>query len=736
MDISEIQASFGELEIEDDQLMSTFSVYSAATGRKDLQEFAAYLHQHEQIDAKTLKTIITQSKVSVQQLHTVQELEQHKQFHFLGKIGEGAMGEILLAKDNLTHRTTAYKKIKSTLDADAKVMDQFLAEAQITAQLEHPSIVPIYHLDVLADGSIAYTMKFIEGKTFKELIAHARSARQDKRKVDEGYSQARFLEYFLKVCDALDYAHHKGVIHRDLKPANIMIGSYNEVLVMDWGIARLIGGELEPSDKIIGTPLYLSPEQARAKNNQLTGQSDQYALGLILQELVTLKPAYQRAATFNATLIKVLKGQRETLDDSVAPELKAIIEKATQLKPAQRYASVKEMADDLRRYLRGEAVLARPDTPVQKLQRWISQNREKTLALIFGFLILSLGLILYSTYTYQQSMIQTRQHHARLQHGLTLVSSKAQELNEYFLRIEGMVKTLGESTVNALSNPQPSGEKYYLIADSFVPEKQPPDLVWSDAYQMNINVDWSGFIIKYWTNFDQVKASLDRLAPLRHEMKKVMTQSLYLKDQVSSPQAMNQWIIQGKVPIRYVYFGLEEGLFFEVPYQQRNVVVNANYRQAPWYKQAKADGKVRWQAPYATFTGLSNLPCTMPLYDQQKRFLGVLAVRMALEEVESQFIKLEAPGVLETSMIDSTGQILVSSNRPKTPLKKLNKEQLLKFPKITSPWALSALKTQTGGYHIEHTPEGNILYFYSYIKTQGWLYIVKAREANFLANLK
>ena len=156
-------------------------------------------------------------------------------------IGEGAMGEIVRAKDQDLLRKVAYKKILPEIAENPKNLQIFMNEAQITAQLEHPNIVPIYGLEVNSEGEIAYSMKMIQGKTLGDLIQEARQQYQTQGQIEDTHSLTELLEHFLKVCDAMEYAHQKGIIHRDLKPANLMIGPYNEVYVMDWGIARLMG---------------------------------------------------------------------------------------------------------------------------------------------------------------------------------------------------------------------------------------------------------------------------------------------------------------------------------------------------------------------------------------------------------------------------------------------------------------------------------------------------------------
>jgi len=297
-------------------------------------------------------------------------------------LGQGAMGAIQIARDVYLRRKVALKTVLPAMAAYPQLLGRFLSEMQITAQLEHPNIVPIYALEVGPDGSLGYAMKLVKGRDLAQLIDETRKMVEQGKPLDEDHTFEKRLEYFLKVCDALDVAHAKGILHRDLKPANIMIGNHNEVYLMDWGIARPMGAggqaleagiELHQADgeqvtdlsrtrigSAIGTPPYMSPEQAAGRNAELDSRSDQYAMGLILQECVSL-----RRAVWGTTLQEILTKAKEAKRDPIGvgekhghmpKEIEAIVNKATRLRPEDRYPSIRALADDVRRYLRNEAV--------------------------------------------------------------------------------------------------------------------------------------------------------------------------------------------------------------------------------------------------------------------------------------------------------------------------------------------------------------------------------------------
>ena len=202
------------------------------------------------------------------------------QYRMLGTIGQGAMGEIQIARDQELGRTVAFKRMLPELARDAAMAARFFAEAQITAQLDHPNVVPIYDFEVAPDQSLGYAMKLVEGLTMTKVIEDARELLRLEGPAREPARLADRLRNFLAVCDAMAFAHAKGVLHRDLKPDNVMVGRHGQVYVMDWGICRVIGtpdeapGEVEARigasevhgrtryGAIIGTPAYMSPEQA------------------------------------------------------------------------------------------------------------------------------------------------------------------------------------------------------------------------------------------------------------------------------------------------------------------------------------------------------------------------------------------------------------------------------------------------------------------------------------------
>lgn len=293
-------------------------------------------------------------------------------------LGEGGMGVVRLALDRRVGREIAVKTIRSTRKDDrGDLAVRFLREACIQGQLEHPSVVPVYDLGRDPDGAFYFTMRRIRGATFEGIIEQLRAGDPEAAKY---YSRRKLLTAFASVCQAVHFAHTRGVVHRDLKPANVMLGDFGEVYVLDWGVAKLLSTpDLPARDRpsispdthgathtlagaTMGTPGYMAPEQVRASSD-LDHRADVYALGAILFELVSLEPLHQ-APNAEGKLIATLEGadarasaRAPQLD--IAPELDAICMRATALEPASRFQSVGEMIEALERLLDGDRDLER-----------------------------------------------------------------------------------------------------------------------------------------------------------------------------------------------------------------------------------------------------------------------------------------------------------------------------------------------------------------------------------------
>jgi serine/threonine protein kinase len=365
----------------------------------------------------------------------------HPDFRVKEHLASGGMGAVLEVEEATTLRPVALKVMHPNAMQSEDARRRFMLEAQVMARLEHPNIVPMHVLKKDAEGKPFYTMKKVVGRDLQQILAAIRKGQQQTA---ADFPLARLLQVFQKICDAIGYAHSKGVVHRDLKPANVMVGEFGEVLVMDWGLAKIIGqDEVEPSIEdstdlsaelsesqlansdlldvgagltmdgaLMGTPQYMAPEQAEGRVNEIDGRTDVWALGGILYSILTLHPPVT-GKSLEELLSKVRTGEivsptvfnssrtvgkKIQIDPNfkllhcpsrkVPSALAAIVQQAMQLDPDNRYPTAEDLRADVEAWQNGFTTAAEHAGAFKELGLLLWRNKLVTLGVVA---ILTLG---------------------------------------------------------------------------------------------------------------------------------------------------------------------------------------------------------------------------------------------------------------------------------------------------------------------------------------------------------
>lgn len=655
------------------------------------------------------------------------------------KFAEGGQGTISRGKDRVLQRYVAIKSLKSEYFDNEEVINNFITEAKITAQLDHPSIIPLYSIHSSSiDKGLHIAMKLIHGQTLKELrkdtILLCLQYKKTKLKNIIKTNLNERLEDFLKVCDAISFAHNRNVVHRDLKPDNIMIGEFHEVYVMDWGIAVTYDeGNLpeteERSDTISGTPGYIAPEVV--VGGSPTPLSDQYSLGMILFELATMKTGIT-GKTIEEILYKTRDAQLEPVthrfeECPVPKDLIAIIRKATAVYPEDRYPSVEELADDIRRYLLNKELSARPDNIPRKIARWSGKHKNLVGSFILLLLLCFSGVAIYGLIQKNRAEQQSKIRAVRLVNLHSYIEGKAHLLDRYFFHIAHLLSRFAENVSSALDEDQVVNKKiYYPMDNSLKKSDLPPGSQFSKAYRRDINLYAFNYSLTPGLKFKDAELQIKKIATLQPMFLKFLINSDPEALSFRNQKAGEQKVLETGFPIKWMYVGLKNGLLINYP---ANNEINKGYdpRKRLWYINAKKDRFQHWSKPYIDSFGLGLvISASKSIYSNKGEFYGVVSMDMTFDYITNTLMNPQAhsASVKTRYLITKDGEIILSSRLRMHDLNEAAKNKSeLEFPPFPYPKIQEYItRSPSGQFEIQKNGHTTLI-AYALVKTLNWYYV-------------
>ncbi len=571
------------------------------------------------------------------------------------QIAEGAQGVVWTGFDKSLKRDIIVKSAKSGRDEDDVIRsnDFFVSEARIMAQLDHPAIVPIYGMYSDSEEKLHLTMKHIHGKTLKDYLQgiSVLYQREGVGKYAEKDSILTRIEYLIRVCEAVEYAHCKGVIHRDLKPENIIIGSHGEIYVMDWGLACLLAPEELPNSKhlteiglhlrceLAGTPCYIAPELIRG--GLTSPQSDIFSLGMILFEIVTLIRAVP-GTTLNEVFRNILKRnynpfKHRFLKGKLSDDLKAIIAKATSPSLSRRYKTASDMAKDLRNYLRHKETAARPDNLTRKCLRNIGSHTTITASIVLSILLVLTIIALYGLHSQNILINKQKTREAVLTHFQYMVIERSNKLNYAIRYLENQLTNLANHSKYVLDNKADTVNGNYIHPLGYAGKVKSKNALLTMSL------------------VDKKKVILSEV--LKHML---VTCNSKIRHQTASSD--KQKAENNDKAVIGAFVGFPNGSILTYP-AGRKYAEECYPNKRVCYKEAltKNDAVV-WSEPFKCVVCKKVvICCLMRISDNENKVLGVVGLDIDLEYVQKYLFKNEIPGTQEF-LLNKRGEIILSDD--------------------------------------------------------------------------
>lgn len=719
-------------------------------------------------------------------------------------LGEGGMGQVLEARDKRLGRIVAIKRLHESLKRDPRLRGRFVTEAQIGGQLEHPNIVPVYGFELAPDGSPAFVMQLVSGRTLVDYLDECIAATPSERGPNGRFSLKERLSKLLPVCDAIDYAHSRGVVHRDLKPGNVMLGSHHEVLVMDWGIARILDdadasadlsfgagakgappptfpddpGSVDtlaptlsggtptteiydpttdphaptvPSDpprsgpptfrttssnrivtrigEVIGTPQYMAPEQAAG--TPVEGAADQFALGLMAFELAALTPARNPETMREAYAQAVIGRYHPHVDHRgvpLDPRLSAILDKATAPLSSQRYPSVAEFAQDLRRFIQDEEVSVAPDGRARKLVRHMQAHPVRSVATVMGLLLGLAAVAMASLYTSAQRARQGEEDARHIGRLTSEVARRSRTIEADLIGFDSALTALTAATFVRLQVAPEDPSATWLVPADFDASRVEGAL---RSPVDGVLRSYEHPVFLFAPDADPTAPAMARkLVGLEPVMMALVLRSIQ-PDYLRVPPERRGPIFAGaRKGLARLVLAFEDGLAIQFP-GRGGFPEGFDARDAVWYREAVSRTGTHYTRPKFGAQGKTvRIGLVGPLRSAG-RTIGALLAETRLEHVVDELPIPDEPGFRRAFLVSRDGHEIASRELLEGATRAGGRaEAPVNLPRIRSAALLRTLATGAeGGFVIE----GDSLYVYDRTTIEDWTYVAEFDRRRYLS---
>ncbi len=606
----------------------------------------------------------------------------HTHYEIVEKFAEGGFSTVYVAQDKNLRRFVAVKSLRPEVTAT----DSFISEAKTIAQLDHPAILPIYGLAGDEHNGLHLCMKLVNGRTLRHRLRHIVSSGKDS---DAAIRER--LDIFLRVCDAVSYAHARNIIHGDLKPENIVVGEYGEVYVVDWGLAKKVAPDGACADvKIVGTPRYFAPETLR---DGICGNfSEVFTLGLILEEITTLRLAVNE----NGEAAPAPEVLRHLFGHRIDAPLAAIIRKATAADPGDRYDTTADLADDLRCYLAGVAVSALPDNLFSRFARICCRRRKECVAGALAVLLVFAAITAAAIFRQLQISREMHERSRAFNYLNDRTATVAAHLDLTALQIQEQLLALARICAYLLdSNTTPPADAWQAAFRPSLSEigKSENGMIYSPYYKRLTAMDYG--IYQFAPDADRARCIdfMRRTSPALRKMRNIVLGSMSGYNFVPGEfERLKMAYLYNGFPVRSVFVGTVDGLKLLYPWRG-NYPRTVDPRKRDWYKLARLRRAPVWGKPYMDFDSVSGLsiPCSVPIIDFQDNFRGAVGLDLSLNKLTERILSRGNVGdyVIEKAVISRAGETVFSSKskyfNAKFDPEKFHRDTEFKTPMFSTP---------------------------------------------------